>query len=255
MPLSGEIISRAEEEYEIELQVADRLLQMRDVDEYLAGTTSLSIGLRFAATFSDIKKGLPFFRNSIFYLKSADARDKSSGIKGFDPQRAYRRMRIQWGIYGLQRVLDSTDEIERMRKAVKALLPSFSGAVFDEFVRRIEGGEEDVTSVSIVQLAFLGLVAMLRQTDSNTEYRQEIESCLSLPVTRRYVGVRDSIGEMIIGDHSESVSAYMKEFKNLIILENYHDGLISGLTFNEAWILSSLYRGAEVVKGAELLFD
>ena len=248
-----ELLAKSAADYELHLEVAELLRNRRDADPYHAGLSSLCKALRFVAIFGDRKKGLPFLEDARRFLVPAAAAAGADTSAAFNPERAYQRMRIFWGFYGVLGVLGESGGGSLLASARQSIAPTFVGGEFRRLRKRILKGVEELRSVSVVQMVFLSLSILAAAAGHEASERQ-LQNCLRLSVVDRYRGLRDALGRVAMERSEEARSAFESEFRSAIHLQSYHRGLVAGLTFDAAWLLSVVRNGGDRVAGAERLF-
>jgi hypothetical protein len=257
------IVAEAKSAYELQLLVADKLRKRDTVDPYQAGMSSLSTGIRFSTIFGSVSKSQPFFKNAWIFLMDARKTMESCGSgKEFDPEAAYRRMRIFWGLCGLSGLLGNPGGDDYLRFALNSVRPGFDDEWSVTLARRVSSGVEDLKSVSVVQIVFLGLLALMKMTacDSDIKASVDVENVLSLPILAEYRDCRNTLGVLVVDSSilsstSASLLAYIAAYDSVINFDSYQKGLVAGLTFAEAWLLAVVRECGDFEAGATRLFN
>ncbi len=259
------IVEEANSAYELQLQVVERLRDRKNVNPYQAGLSVLSSAIRFAAVFEGAEKSRPFFEEAWKYLKNAHEGFEIKGPSGdFDPEIAYRRMRVFWGLSGLSNLLEKEGYVEYLEEALDSLRPAFSDSWSSTLKSRIRSGIEDLTSISVVQLVFLGLMVLAKNISANKEIceidKKNVKNALSIPVCRDYSDLRDSLGALAIAEPtisagSDFLEAFERAYREMINPDSYENGLVAGLTFVEAWLMAVVRNDGDFEAGAIRLFN
>ncbi|MCP4896164.1 MAG: hypothetical protein GY906_04240 [bacterium] len=254
MQTDVDVLREAEAAFELQIEVARRLSQRKGADPYQAGLSSLSSGLRFASIFRDVGRSEPFFKNARRFLCAAANRngDQNHGAR-FDPEEGYRRMRVCWGLYGVTGILGDTRDIGLLETAQRSVLPAFDGIELARLNERIAHSAEEVRSVSVVQMALLGLMVLAPMGNPQEAARYALNA-LKLPVSEAYEKTRSSLARLVMESGEKSYIEYLAEYRSLINLPSYRDGLVAGLTFVEVWLLATVKEEGDVRAGVENLF-